>query len=170
MMVLTFGFDFLQRFGNVAKIWPFEGQIIKYPNSFDNNLIHVIQIWGTLVLEVLNLKGRSSTSKPSLKPLSDIFSILSRYLSFSGYFDSIIRGTTFVSTFCNFAGQISYPFDFISWRNLLVQFYSNSKPVDLICVILHQTHFLQVPVVCNITSHTVKGLISSLSLKTLVPM
>ena len=106
-----------------------------------------------------------------LNPLSDTFSIPSGYLFFSGYFDSAIRGKTFLPTFCHFAGQINYPFDFISWRNLLVEFYGNGRPVDvilrqaqsqssryLIWVILRQTHFLQVPLARNITPHTLKGL------------
>ena len=133
-------------------------------------MIHVIQIWETLVLEVLYLKARSSTSKPSLKPLSDTFSILSRYL----FFQVILTAPSEVQLYCLlsaiFSCQVSYPFDFISWCNLLVEFYRNSKPVDLICIILRQTHFLQVSLVCNITSHTLKRLISSLSLKTLVPI
>ena len=106
-----------------------------------------------------------------LNPLNDTFSIPSGYLFFSGYFDSAIRGKTFLPTFCHFAGQINYPFDFISWRNLLVEFYGNGRPVDvilrqaqsqssryLIWVILRQTHFLQVPLARNITPHTLKGL------------
>ena len=89
---------------------------------------------------------------------------------FSGYFVSAIRGMTFLPTFCHFTGQISYPFDFISWHNLLVEFYGNSRPVDIILRqaqsqssrflvrILHQTHFLQDPLVHNITLHTLRGL------------
>ena len=106
-----------------------------------------------------------------LIPLSDTFSIPSRYL-FSGYFDSVIGGITFLHSFCHFAGQTSCPFDFISRRKLLVEFYGNSRPVDvifvrhrakiskyLVCVILRQTHFLQVPLMRNNTSHTSKGFI-----------
>ena len=66
MVVLTFWYDFLKHAGNEAKIWPFGGQIVKYRNSFDNNLIHFFQILETLVLEVLNLKTRPSTRKPKL--------------------------------------------------------------------------------------------------------
>ena len=109
-----------------------------------------------------------------LNPLSNTFSIPSRYLFFfSGYFDSTIRGTTFLPIFSHFASHISYPFDFISWCNLLVEFYGKGRPVDvifrqaqsqssryLICIILCQTHFLQVSLVHNITSHTLKGLSS----------
>ena len=106
-----------------------------------------------------------------LNPLNDTFSIPSRYLFFSGYFDSAIRGATFLPTFSHFASHISGPFDFISWCNLLVEFYSNKRTVDvifrqvqsqssryLICIILCQTHFLQVSLVRNIMSHTLKGL------------
>ena len=91
---------------------------------------------------------------------------------FSGYFDSAIKGTTFLPTSCHFVAQISYPFDFINWRNLLVKSYGKCRPVDvifdqaqsqssryLICVILRQTHFVQVQLVRNIASHTLKGLI-----------
>ena len=67
--------------------------------------------------------------------------------------------------------QISYLFTFIRWHNFLVEFYGNGRPVEeyflrhraknsrfLICVILRQTHILQVPPTRNITSHTLKGL------------
>ena len=49
-----------------------------------------------------------------------------------GYFDSAIRDTTFLPCFCHFACQISYSFDFISSGNLLIEFYSNGRPVDAI--------------------------------------
>ena len=81
--------------------------------------------------------------------LADIF--------FSGYFESAIKVTTFLPSFCHFADHISDPFDFTSWHNLLVEFCSKGRPVDatfcharakssryLICIILYQTHFLQV--------------------------
>ena len=51
---------------------------------------------------------------------------------FSVYFDSTIRVTTFLPSFCHFTSQISYPFDFINWHNLLVEFYGNGRPVDAI--------------------------------------
>ena len=51
---------------------------------------------------------------------------------FSGYFDSAIRNTTFLPCFCHFAGQISYPFDFISGCSLLVKIYGNNRPIDAI--------------------------------------
>ena len=104
--------------------------------------------------------------------LNGTFSISSWYPFFSGYFDSAIKGTTFLPTSCHFVAQISYPFDFINWRNLLVKSYGKCRPVDvifdqaqsqssryLICVILRQTHFVQVQLVRNIASHTLKGLI-----------
>ena len=54
-------------FWNILLRWQkFDLLTFKYCNSFDNNLIHVIQIWDTLLLEVLNLKARSSTKTPSL--------------------------------------------------------------------------------------------------------
>ena len=105
-----------------------------------------------------------------VNPLSDIFSIHSWYL-FSGHFNSGTRGTTFLPSFCHFAGQINYPFDFISWRNILDEFYDSGRPMDIIfrqaqsqsssymiCIILCQTHFLQVPLACNIMLHTLTGL------------
>ena len=89
-----------------------------------------------------------------VKPLSDTFSFL---LYFLGYFYSAIIGTTFLPTFFYFSGQISYPSDFINWRNRLVEFYGNNRPVDVIfcqthsqssryfiSVISRQTHLLQV--------------------------
>ena len=63
MMVLTFGYDFLKHSGKVAKIWPFEGQIIKYCNSWWQ-LDPCYPNSGNYY--VLNLKARSSTIKPSL--------------------------------------------------------------------------------------------------------
>ena len=54
-------------FWNILLRWQkFDLLTCKYCNSFDNNLIHVLQIWDTLLLEVLNLKARSSTKAPSL--------------------------------------------------------------------------------------------------------
>ena len=91
---------------------------------------------------------------------------------FSIHFDSVIRSMTFLPCFCHCAGQISYPFDFINWNNL-VEFYSNGRPADaifrqveakklryMICIILRQTHFLKVLPMHNMMSHTLKGLIT----------
>ena len=75
VMVLTFGYDFLKHSGKVIKIWSFEGQFIKYRNSFDNILIQVIQIWYILMLDVLNLKTRSSASNPNL----NLIIVIKRY-------------------------------------------------------------------------------------------
>ena len=90
---------------------------------------------------------------------------------FSIHFDSVIRSMTFLPCFCHCAGQISYPFDFINWNNL-VEFFSNGRPADaifrqaeakklryMICIILRQTHFLQFLPMHNM-SHTLQGLIT----------
>ena len=87
-----------------------------------------------------------------LIPLRDTFSIPSRYL-FLGYFDRAIRGTTFLPSFCHFAGQISYPFDFISWRNLLVECYGNGRSMDAIFRQAQSQKF-KVLDLRNITSNT----------------
>ena len=71
---------------------------------------------------------------------------------FSGHFDSGTRGTTFLPSFCHFAGQISYPFDFISWRNLLVEFYGNGRPWTQYFV--KQYRKIKVRDLRNITSNT----------------
>ena len=77
-------------------------------------------------------KGYEKYKLFDLNPLNDMFSIPSTYLFWGGLFDSTIIGTTLLICFCHFAGQISYPFDFISWPNLLVEFYGNGRPVDAI--------------------------------------
>ena len=123
------------------------------PGNSKDNIFHI------------NTSSREE-KRPALIPYAIPFLFLADTFSLN-YFDSAIRGTTFLPTFCHFADQISYPFDFVSWHNLLVEFYGNGRPVDiifrqaqsqssrfLICVILRQTYFLQVPLVRNITSHT----------------
>ena len=59
----------------------------------------------------------------------------------------------FPAFFLAFAGQISYPFDFISWRNLLVEFYGNGRPVHAIFRQTQSQKF-KVPDLRKITSNT----------------
>ena len=71
---------------------------------------------------------------------------------YSGHFDSTIRDTIFLPSLRPFAGQISHPFDFISWHNLLVEFYGNDRPVD--GIFLQAERKIKVPDLRNITSNT----------------
>ena len=59
----------------------------------------------------------------------------------------------FPAFFLAFAGQISYPFDFISWRNLLVEFYGNGRPWHAIFRQTQSQKF-KVPDLRKITSNT----------------
>ena len=105
-------------------------------------------------------------------PLSDTFFIPSWYL-FWGLSWQRNQMYDFPASFLQFRWSNKLPFDFISWHNPLVEFYGNARLVDaicyqvlsqklkcLICVILHQTQFLQVLPTHNIMSHTLKGLSS----------
>ena len=105
-------------------------------------------------------------------PLSDTFFIPSWYL-FWGLSWQRNQMYDFPASFLQFRWSNKLPFDFISWHNPLNEFYGNDSLVDaiccpvpsqklkcLICVILHQTHFLQVLPTHNIMSHTLKGLSS----------
>ena len=69
-----------------------------------------------------------------------------------GYFDSTIRSTTFLPYSSHFAGQISYPFDFNRWHNLLVEFHHKGRPVNAIFCQSQRQKFKSL-CLCNIMTH-----------------
>ena len=81
-------------------------------------------------------KGYEKYKLFDLNLLNDMFSIPSTYLFFFGGGGGFIwqhhHRYDFTYLFLPFCCQISYPFDFFSWPNLLVEFYGNGRPVDAI--------------------------------------